>query len=75
MFAVLLLGSLPAGAQTVSSTIRGKVTDLDGNGLPGVKVVAVEIVRTIVGTLGIIAAVPLTTWFATIWPDAKPHIH
>ncbi len=40
------------------------------------EVLAVEIVRTIVGTLGIIAAVPLTTWFATLWPGSPdPHIH
>ncbi|MDA2979932.1 MAG: YibE/F family protein [Actinomycetota bacterium] len=39
------------------------------------EVVAVEIVRTIVGTLGIIAAVPLTTWLATIWPSSQTHAH
>ena len=39
------------------------------------EVVAVEIVRTIVGTLGIIAAVPLTTWLATMWPASDQHIH
>ena len=39
------------------------------------EVVAVEIVRTIVGTLGIIAAVPLTTWLATLWPSSDHHIH
>lgn len=40
------------------------------------EVVAVEIVRTIVGTLGIIAAVPLTTWFATLWPGSPDaHVH
>lgn len=39
------------------------------------EVVAVEIVRTIVGTLGIIAAVPLTTWLATLWPASDDHIH
>jgi len=39
------------------------------------EVVAVEIVRTVVGTLGIIAAVPFTTWLATLWPDSDPHSH
>jgi len=39
------------------------------------EVVAVEIVRTIVGTLGIIAAVPLTTWLATVWPSSQTHDH
>ena len=39
------------------------------------EVVAVEIVRTIVGTIGIIAAVPLTTWLATIWPSSQTHDH
>lgn len=39
------------------------------------EVVAVEIVRTIVGTLGIIAAVPLTTWLATLWPSSNEHVH
>lgn len=40
------------------------------------EIVAVEVVRTIVGTLGIIAAVPLTTWFATLWPGSlEGHIH
>lgn len=39
------------------------------------EVVAVEIVRTIVGTLGIIAAVPLTTWLATLWPSSDRHVH
>ena len=39
------------------------------------EVVAVEIVRTIVGTLGIIAAVPLTTWLATLWPSPQEHVH
>lgn len=32
------------------------------------EVVAIEIVRALVGTIGIVAAVPLTTWMATIWP-------
>lgn len=39
------------------------------------EIVAVEIVRTIVGTLGIIAAVPLTTWLATVWPSSHGHDH
>jgi uncharacterized membrane protein len=39
------------------------------------EVVAVEIVRSLVGTLGIIAAVPLTTWMATTWPSAHRHQH
>lgn len=37
------------------------------------EVMAVEIVRSLVGTLGIIAAVPLTTWMATTWPAAHRH--
>lgn len=39
------------------------------------EIVAVEITRAIVGTLGIIAAVPLTTWFATLWPASSDEIH
>jgi uncharacterized membrane protein len=39
------------------------------------EVVAVEIVRSLVGTLGIIAAVPLTTWMATTWPSKHRHQH
>lgn len=37
------------------------------------EVVAIEIVRSLVGTIGIVAAVPLTTWMATVWP--APHRH
>ncbi|GMQ93379.1 MAG: hypothetical protein BMS9Abin12_0856 [Acidimicrobiia bacterium] len=37
------------------------------------EVVAVEIVRSLVGTIGIVAAVPLTTWMATIWPAPQKH--
>jgi len=37
------------------------------------EVVAVEIVRSLVGTIGIVAAVPLTTWMATVWPSAHRH--
>ncbi len=39
------------------------------------EVVAVEIVRSLVGTIGIVAAVPLTTWMATVWPSAHRHQH
>ena len=39
------------------------------------EVVAVEIVRALVGTIGIVAAVPLTTWMATTWPAAHQHDH
>ena len=39
------------------------------------EVVAVEIVRSLVGTIGIVAAVPLTTWMATMWPSAHRHQH
>ena len=37
------------------------------------EVVAVEIVRSLVGTIGIVAAVPLPTWLATAWPAAHRH--
>ena len=37
------------------------------------EIVAVEIVRALVGTIGIVAAVPLTTWMATTWPAAHRH--
>ena len=37
------------------------------------EVVAVVIVRALVVTIGIVAAVPLTTWMATTWP--APHRH
>jgi uncharacterized membrane protein len=39
------------------------------------EVVAVEIVRALVGTIGIVAAVPLTTWMATRWPSSLRHHH
>ncbi|MEN8040130.1 MAG: YibE/F family protein [Actinomycetota bacterium] len=39
------------------------------------EVVAVEVTRTLVGTLGIVAAVPLTTWLATLWPSLPIHEH
>ncbi len=39
------------------------------------EVVAVEIVRSLVGTIGIVAAVPLTTWMATVWPSVGGHGH
>lgn len=35
------------------------------------EVIAIEIVRALVGTIGIVAAVPLTTWMATIWPASR----
>lgn len=35
------------------------------------EVIAIEIVRALVGTIGIVAAVPLTTWMATIWPSRR----
>jgi uncharacterized membrane protein len=34
-------------------------------------VVAVEIVRTLVGSIGLVAAVPATTWLAS-WVVAEP---
>jgi uncharacterized membrane protein len=39
------------------------------------EVVAVEIVRALVGTIGIVAAVPFTTWMATTWPSSHRHQH
>lgn len=39
------------------------------------EVVAVEIVRSLVGTIGIVAAVPLTTWMATVWPAPQKYHH
>jgi len=38
------------------------------------EVVAVEIVRTLVGSIGLVAAVPLTTWLAACFyhPDGDP---
>ncbi len=39
------------------------------------EVVAVEIVRSLVGTIGIVAAVPLATWMATVWPSTYRHQH
>lgn len=39
------------------------------------EIVAVHVVRTLVGTLGIIAAVPLTTWLATLWRSSAIHKH
>ena len=35
-------------------------------------VVAVEIVRTLVGLLGLVAAVPITTWQAARVPAIRP---
>ena len=41
------------------------------------EVVAVEIVRTLVGSIGLVAAVPLTTWLAAVTADGSgvPHRH
>lgn len=39
------------------------------------EIVAVEVVRTLVGTLGLVTAVPLTTWLATMWPALGVHEH
>ena len=57
-------------------TILFAIADQSFGSVVNSEVVAVEITRTIVGTLGIIAAVPLTTWFATIWPGSPAsHLH
>lgn len=37
--------------------------------------IATEIVRTLVGSIGLLAAVPLTTWIASIWAIRTPPIH
>ena len=37
------------------------------------EVVAVEIVRTLVGSIGLVAAVPFTTWMAAVTADGKGH--
>lgn len=37
------------------------------------EVIAIEIVRSLVGTIGIVAAVPLTTWMAVVWPASNRH--
>jgi len=37
------------------------------------EVIAIEIVRSLVGTIGIVAAVPLTTWMAVVWPARNRH--
>lgn len=39
------------------------------------EVVAVEIVRTLVGSIGLVAAVPLTTWLAAIAADGSHSSH
>ncbi len=39
------------------------------------EVVAVEIVRTLVGSIGLVAAVPLTTWLAAMAADGQPSQH
>lgn len=39
------------------------------------EVVAVEIVRTLVGSIGLVAAVPLTTWLAAIAADGQAPDH
>jgi uncharacterized membrane protein len=39
------------------------------------EVVAIEIVRTLVGSIGLVAAVPLTTWLAAIAADGKAPEH
>ena len=39
------------------------------------EVVAVEIVRTLVGSIGLVAAVPLTTWLAALAADGQPVQH
>lgn len=39
------------------------------------EVVAVEIVRTLVGSIGLVAAVPLTTWLAALSADGEVPLH
>lgn len=39
------------------------------------EIVAVEVVRTLVGSIGLVAAVPLTTWLAARMADGDPHEH
>jgi uncharacterized membrane protein len=49
------------------------------------EVVAEEVVRTLVGSIGLMAAVPVTTWIAALWairrppqpvePGAEGHVH
>jgi uncharacterized membrane protein len=36
------------------------------------EIVAVEVVRTLVGSIGLVAAVPLTTWLAARMADSEP---
>ena len=36
------------------------------------EVMAVEIVRTLVGSIGLVAAVPFTTWLAAVTADSRP---
>jgi uncharacterized membrane protein len=39
------------------------------------EIVAVEVVRTLVGSIGLVAAVPLTTWLAARMADGEPVDH
>ncbi|MGI8822412.1 MAG: YibE/F family protein, partial [Acidimicrobiia bacterium] len=39
------------------------------------EIVAVEIVRTLVGSIGLVTAVPLTTWLAARTAGAPPPTH
>lgn len=39
------------------------------------EIVAVEVVRTLVGSIGLVTAVPLTTWLATRMADGEPVDH
>jgi uncharacterized membrane protein len=36
------------------------------------EVMAVEVVRTLVGSIGLVAAVPFTTWLAAVTADREP---
>ena len=42
------------------------------NRLLNQEVVAEEVVRTLVGSIGLMAAVPITTWIASFWAIRRP---
>jgi len=68
-------GSAKGTAAALPLTILFVLAQQSFGDVANSEIVAVEIVRALVGTIGIVAAVPLTTWMATEWPSTHTHHH
>ncbi len=88
---LLLSRALRIGRDHIASTVNTLLLAYAGAALPllvlfvlseqslgaiaNSEVVAVEIVRTLVGSIGLVASVPLTTWLASLAADAGVQSH